>query len=345
MPESVPTRGPVLVDGLIVRSDGWTGGLAASGLDAIHVTAADWVGDFADACAGVARWQAILERDAEHLFGILDAGDLAWVGADDRTGVLLGLQNAAPVGADIERVEVLWRLGVRALQLTYNEANLVGDGCIEERDAGLSRLGRRVVAECNRLGILVDLSHVGRRSALDAVAASEAPVAATHANRRALVDNPRNQTDEVLLAIAAAGGVVGVSPWSPMCWTGGGQPDVSDFVAQLLGMIELVGVDAVAIGTDLPALSAQAPGSGPVLARSAADYPEIFGAYVAAVDNTIETRYCAGLDAIDRWSELPGHLAAAGLDASEAARVLGGNWIRLLGQVLPPAAGGPQGAS
>lgn len=329
----------MLVDGLVVKSDGWNDGLAASGLDAFHVTAADWVGDFAATCAGIARWNAILARDAAHLFGVRDAGDVARIGVEKRTGVVLGLQNAAPLERDLARVELFHQLGVRVLQLTYNDANLLGDGCIEERDAGLSRLGRKVVRECNRLGVLVDLSHVGRRSALDAVAVSTAPVAATHANRRALVPNPRNQPDEVLLAIAGAGGVVGVSPWAPMCWSGGGQPRIADFVAQVLGMVELLGVDAVAIGTDLPAQSQAAPSSAPVLARSVAHYPEIFGDYVEAVANTIETRYCRGFSAIGQWSELPGHLEAAGLSGEEIAKLAGANWLRLLGETFTtPAA-------
>jgi membrane dipeptidase len=250
---------------------------------------------------------------------------------------MFGLQNGEPIGDDLNRLADLWELGLRVFQLTYNQGNQLADGCTEARDGGLTDLGRGAVKECNRLGMLVDLSHVGRRSCLDAVEASSVPVAVTHANRRALVDNPRNKPDDVLLAVAEAGGVIGVTPWAPMCWRGGGAPDFEDFIAQLTSVLELVGVDSVAIGSDLAVVTAAAPPSAAILERSAASHPEIFAAYVAAVDNTIETRYCRGFQSVSRWSQLPDDLAALGLSDEDRAKVLGGNWLRLLAGVLPSA--------
>lgn len=334
MSDARANSSPILFDGLIVRGDGWTDGLAASGLRGIHVTAADWVADFAQTCRQVIEWNRILAAQADRLFPVRDAADVARIGVDDRLGVILGLQNAAPIESDLSRVELLWRLGIRVLQLTYNDANLVGDGCAEPRDARLTRLGRAVVSECNRLGVLVDLAHVGRRSALEAVELSSAPVAVTHSNRYALVPNPRNKPDEVLRAVAERGGVIGVTPWAPMCWRGGPQPGVAEFIDQLRGMVDLVGVDAVAIGTDLPAVTPKAPPSQAVLDRSVRHHPEILAEYVAAVGNTLETRYCRGLNRIDCWTDLPGHLADAGFDEEQARKLLGGNWLRLFAQVL-----------
>jgi membrane dipeptidase len=334
--DAVPNYSATRFDGLVVRSDGWTDGLAASGLRGIHVTAADWVGDdFATAAVGLAEWNRILDEQADRFFAVRCAEDVALIGEDPRLGVVLGLQNAEPIGDEVRRVRALWDLGVRVLQLTYNGANLLADGCTEVRDWGLSALGRRVVAECNRLGVLLDLSHLGHRSSLDIAGASSAPVAVTHANRHALVGNPRNKHDDVLRAVAGSGGVIGVTPWAPMCWRGGGQPGVEDFVAQLVSVIELVGIDAVGIGTDLSALTSAAPGSAAVLERSVASHPEIFAEYVSAVANTIETRYCLGLTSIDTWAGLPSILANAGFDPAQSAQVLGGNWLRLFGRTLP----------
>lgn len=329
-------------DGLIVRSDGWTDALAESGLNAIHVTASDWVGDYASTRASVVEWGRILERQSDHFYLIRTAEDLAKVGEDPRVGVVLGLQNGEPIEDDIGRLADLWDLGLRVFQLTYNEANLLADGCTEAGDGGLTELGREAVAECNRLGMLVDLSHVGHRSCLDAVEASSVPVAVTHANRRAVVDNPRNKPDDVLLAVAQSGGVIGVTPWSPMCWRGGGHPGFEDFIAQLSAVLELVGIDSVVIGSDLAVVTAAAPPSAAILERSAASHPEIFAAYVAAVDNTIETRYCRGFQSVARWAQLPDDLAALGLSDEERAKVLGGNWLRLFAGVLPSA--GPEEA-
>lgn len=326
-------------DGLIVRSDGWTQDLADSGLNAIHVTVSDWVGDYTSTRASVVDWNSILEDQADRFYPIRTNDDLGRVGTDARVGVIFGLQNGAPIGEDLSRLVDLWELGLRVFQLTYNEANQLADGCTESRDGGLTDLGRAAVEECNRLGILVDLSHVGHRSCLDTIEASALPTAITHANRRALVDNPRNKDDDVLLAVAESGGVIGVTPWSPMCWRGGGAPNFEDFCAQLLSVLELVGVDSVAIGSDLAVVSAAAPESAAILERSAASHPEIFSAYIAAVDNTIQTRYCRGFQSVSRWAQLPNDLAALGLAVDERAKLLGGNWLRLYADVLPSARG------
>jgi membrane dipeptidase len=319
-------------DGLIFSGDGWNAALEESGLSALHVTAADFFGDFEQTCAGIADWHRTLERDAERLFLVRDAEGLARIGSDERIGVVLGLQNAAALGTDLRRVEVLWRLDVRVLQLTYNEANQLADGCIEERDAGLSRLGRDVVRECGRAGILVDLSHVGRQSCLDAVAVAEQPVAITHANPVSVTPSPRNKDDDVLRAVAATGGVIGASPYGPMCWDRENPPTAATFVRTIHALLELVGEDHVAVGTDFSAMSAGA-GVEAILRRSLDLYPEIFGSYVEAYGNGLAARYCRDLPTVASWPQIPRLLLESGLSAETTAKVVGGNWIRLLGQV------------
>jgi membrane dipeptidase len=319
-------------DGLIFSGDGWNAALEESGLSALHVTAADFLGDFEQTRAGIAEWHRILERDAERLFLVRDADGLARIGSDERLGIVLGLQNAAALDRDLDRVEALWQLDVRVLQLTYNEANQLADGCIEERDAGLSRFGRDVVLACNRAGILVDLSHVGRRACLETAALTGRPVAITHANPAKVTPSPRNKDDEVLRAVASTGGVIGASPYGPMCWDGENPPTASTFVSTIHALLELVGEDHVAVGTDFPAMS---PGAGVegILRRSLDLYPEIFGPYVAAYGNGVAERYCRDLPTIASWPEIPRLLLASGLSEETTAKIVGGNWIRLLGEV------------
>ena len=139
-----------------------------------------------------AVWK-ILDDDPGHLLPVARAEDFDRVREHGGLGVIFGLQNASQVGEKPERVELLWRLGIRVLQLTYNDPNLLGDGCIEPRNAGLTRLGQEVVRQCNRSGVVVDVSHVGPQTSMDAVEASTQPVVATHSNRRALAVNPRNK--------------------------------------------------------------------------------------------------------------------------------------------------------
>jgi membrane dipeptidase len=323
-----PRRQPRLVDGLIVCSDGWTAELGASGLSAMHVTAADFLSDFSGVCTDIGGWHRILREEADRLFLVQSPADLDRVGVDPRVGVIFGLQNAAPVEQSLDRVDALWQLGVRVIQLTYNEGNLLGDGCLEARDAPLTRSGRELVQRCNELGILVDLSHVGRASLMDAVDASSAPVAITHANRSATAPSARNKDDEALRAVAATGGIVGVTPFGPLVWDGVNTPTPATFVAQVHGMLELLGEDSVAIGTDYPVV--KDPSSlGALLNRTLERFPGFVGAYAARFGNDISSRYVEGLDGIATWSTIATLLRDSGLEDRVVDKVCGENWLRL----------------
>jgi membrane dipeptidase len=292
----------------------------------VHVTVGDFLADFATVCEQILAWQLRIREQADRLFQLRDAGDVDRIGADGRVGVVFGLQNSALLDGRLERLEYLHGLGVRVLQLTYNEGNLVADGCLEPRDAGLTRFGRAVVAECNRLGIVIDLSHVGRRATLETAELSAAPVVCSHANRAALAGSPRNKSDEEIMAVARSGGIIGASPYGPICWSGNGRPTASTFVEQVRSLVSLVGEEAVAIGTDHAALSDDAALRS-VLGRSLERYPEIFADYAQAFGNEIEARYCEGLDRIEMWPRIPALLAQAGFSDATVGRLVGGNWI------------------
>jgi membrane dipeptidase len=323
---------PRLVDGLIVRSDGWTDGLAASGLSAMHVTAGDFLSDFAQVCTDIGGWHRIIREESDQLYLIDGVEDLDRVGVDPRVGVIFGLQNAAPAEQSLDRVDALRALGIRVIQLTYNEGNLVGDGCLEERNAPLTRNGRELVERCNELGILVDLSHVGRASLMSAVEVSKRPVAITHANRNASAPSPRNKDDEALRAVAATGGVVGVTPFGPLIWDGVTTPTPATFVAQIHEMLELLGEDSVAIGTDYPVVK-DASTLGDLTGRTLERFPGFVGAYAARFGNDIGSRYVEGLRGIETWSTFPELLSDSGLSDAVIAKVCGENWLRLYREV------------
>ena len=172
--------------------------------------------------------------------------------------VLMGFQGAEPMSENVHYVSIFHALGVRIVQLTYNEANRLGYGCLEPDDRGLTHFGIQVVRELNRLGMVVDLSHAGLKTSLDAINMSSDPVIFSHSNPRAMRDNPRNITDEQIRAVAERDGVVGIASFADfVADTREGQPNIDQFVDHISYVADLVGIDHVGIGSDCMS------GSGP----------------------------------------------------------------------------------
>lgn len=224
-----------------------------SGLTCVHVTLTP-VGTtppdtaFAETMITLSYFEREIDRHPDALTRIRTAGDITAAKAAGCTGLIYGLQDAVAFETDLDRLEALYHLGVRVVQPTYNRRNLLGDGCLEPANAGLSRTGVEAIERMNALGILVDLSHCGRRTAADAIRASKKPVAFTHTGCAALNDNPRNRTDEELRAVADKGGVCGV--YIMPFLSHGRQPTGADVVRHLEHMLDVAGEDHVSIGTD-----------------------------------------------------------------------------------------------
>ncbi|GAA4090730.1 dipeptidase [Nocardioides kongjuensis] len=176
----------------------------------------------------------------EQLRAIVAGGELAAV---------LHFQGTMPLGNDVGMVDAFHRLGVRVMQPTYNHAGLVGDGCLEERDAGLTRFGRDVVRRLQQVGIAVDLSHAGERVCHDVLDQAQAPVIATHANARAVHDSPRNLRDEVIDRIAATGGVIGLCAF-PSFVSADPAPTLDQLLDHAVHIAERVGPQHLSLGTD-----------------------------------------------------------------------------------------------
>ena len=156
-------------------------------------------------------------RDDESLLHVTEPRHVREAKADGRLGVIFHVQKPPPeLADDPDEAWNLQRLGIRMLQLTYNDHIPFGDGCLEPTDAGLSDAGVRVVRAANEAGILLDVSHAGRRTAMDVIAASAEPVVASHCNPDAVCRNPRNLADEAIAAIAERGGVIGVTAFPSM---------------------------------------------------------------------------------------------------------------------------------
>jgi membrane dipeptidase len=222
-----------------------------SGLTAVNVTLGYVSGDadpFEQSVRDVAQMDARLRAGAKDLLKVYTAEDILRARSAGRIGVIYGFQNAAMLGSDVQRVDLFANLGVRVVQLTYNPANALGDGSMAAENRGLTPFGRDVVERLNALRVMVDLSHSGQRTCLDAARASKQPISINHTGCRALNDLPRNKTDEELRLVASRGGFVGIYFMPFLNPTG--HATAADVVAHIDHAVNVCGEDHVGIGTD-----------------------------------------------------------------------------------------------
>ncbi len=223
----------------------------ASGVTLAHVTVGE-VGNAPDRFEKTIESLAGVEHEiASHpdiFLKVLRASDIKLAKSTNRMGLVYGFQDTSMLQGDLKRLSLFHDLGIRICQPTYNRRNLMGDGCLEPGNAGLSRLGFEFVAEVNRLHILLDLSHAGVKTIADGIQASTAPAAITHTGCRALVDVPRNTHDRELRALADRGGVAGIY-FMPFL-KGTGQPHAEDLIRHLDHAVNVCGEDHVGLGTD-----------------------------------------------------------------------------------------------
>jgi membrane dipeptidase len=222
-----------------------------SGVTVINFTIND-VGNgpnkFMAAIKNIAGIEHELQLHPDALMKVLRGQDIQTAKASKRLGIIYGCQDTTMLEGDLKNLSVFKDLSVRIVQPTYNVRNLMGDGCIEKADGGLSKLGYDFVAEMNRLKLLLDLSHAGPRTIAEGIAASKAPMAITHTACRALVDLPRNTRDSELRALADRGGVVGIY-FMPFLRESG-QPHAEDLIRHIEHAVNVCGEDHVGLGTD-----------------------------------------------------------------------------------------------
>ena len=225
----------------------------ASGLTATHLTigavgAMSPLEAFEKIVRDMARWEGEIETHPQVLTRVRNASDIRDARQSGHTGLIYGLQDGVSFEDDLDRLSTLHQIGIRIIQPTYNRRNLLGDGCMEPSDAGLSRTGFAAIERMNELGILIDLSHCGRRTAADAISASNRPVSFTHTGTYTLVNHPRHRTDEEMRAVAETGGVTGIYVMPYLAR--GKQPTAQDVIIHLEQAINVAGEDHVSLGTD-----------------------------------------------------------------------------------------------
>lgn len=307
-----------------------------SGMTAVMMTAAPqgrfWLDDAAYQATRkrIDDWKARIDKHSDVLLLVRNGADLERAHRERRVGVILTFQGTESLGEDIDRIAQFREQGVRVIQLTHNRRNLVGDGCMEPGNAGLSNYGREVVERLNAQRIVVDLAHGAPRTIREGILASKAPVLIGHTGCRSLVDAPRLVYDEELKLLADRGGVAGMIFWPYIREQG--QQMAADVIRHIEHAVKVCGEDHVGIGTDL--------GISPIeiTAQFAKDNLEqikdMIGQGIFARDRDPNLLlFPPDLNVVNRFEVFAGMLSARGHSDARIEKILGRNFARVMGEV------------
>jgi membrane dipeptidase len=300
------------------------------GVTAYLVTAWRPHADFEGAVADGMEWHRIA-RQHSNLIVAVSVNDIRLAKRESKAALVIAAQGGDWIGRELHRVEAMARLGLRQLLLAYNATNQLADGCLDRTEGGLSKLGVRVVQECNRAGILLDGTHTGKRSTLELIDRSEAPIVFSHSNPSAIAPNPRNIDDEQITACARRGGVICLAPWGPLVLRDEmkHQPSLDDFIDMIDHVANLTGsADHIGIGTDMSLGSYPFHDTDP---WGAPDYVNPFEEYGRRI--TADPRSPKrSLDGFSDYAEVVGlaaRLEERGYSGEDIGNVLGENYLRV----------------
>ena len=289
-------------------------------VDAVHVTIT-YHENFRETVLQIEKWNRFFEQFPDLIFQGRTAADIKVAKDTKRTAIFFGSQNPSCIEDDIGLVEILHTLGLRFMQLTYNNQSLLAAGCYEADDPGLTRMGREVVAEMNRVGLVVDMSHSAERSTLDAIEYSSRPIAITHANPSFWHSALRNKSNSVLKALGESKGMLGFSIY-PHHLKNGSNCSVQSFCDMVAKTIDLMGEDNVGIGTDL---CQDQP-------DSVVEWMRV-GRWTKSIDYGEGSADKPGFPEMPNWfggnldfSNISTGLKNTGMDASMVSKVMGVNW-------------------
>ena len=334
-----PTMTPADVDALLARADvidalsadeTWNepdavfAAFKRSGLTAIHTSLANR--NLAVAQRDLKTWQDRFDKFPDRLMKIARAADFDEARKTGRLGVLLGFQNGTIVESDVRNLDALYQAGARCIQLTYNSRNLIGDGCTERTNAGLSDFGVSVVSRMNELGIVVDLSHCGEATSRDGIAFSKVPPAFTHTMCKTIHDHVRAKSDELIKAMSNKGGMTGILT---LGYFVGPTADASveDYLRHVDHAVKVAGLDHVGLASDY-----SIRGIGTIHTRESWYVPRL-----TAFKPSYKVRwppFIAELDQPERFKTIAHGLAKRGYTSGDVEKLLGGNWRRYFAEVL-----------
>jgi membrane dipeptidase len=300
-------------------------------VDAVHVTIA-YHETFRETVLNFERWNRWFERYPDLIMKGLTASDIDRARDTNRTAIFFGFQNPSPIEDDIGLVEIMHTLGARFMQLTYNNQSLLATGCYEAEDTGITRMGRQVIREMNRVGLVIDMSHSADRSTIEAAEISERPIAITHANPHVWAPALRNKKDNVIRAVTENGGMIGFSLY-PHHLKDKSDCTVQDFCEMIARTADQFGTEHLGIGSDL---CQDQPDSVVEWMRT--------GRWTKDMDYGEGSASAPGFPPMPTWFEdnrdfgnVEQGLRDTGMAEAEVAGIMGGNWYRFFADNFGPA--------
>jgi len=268
----------------------------------------------------------ILNANPDRLVLVRSAADILKAKREKKFAWLYGTQDMSMVGGDLDRLAQLKKDGVMTVQLTYNNGNLAGDGSLEPRNGGLTKLGKAAIERIEAEKMLLDLSHGGARTMAEAAAFAKRPLVISHTGARAVVDHPRNTADETIKAIADKGGVIGVY-FMPFL-TLDSHPKGEDLLRHVEHIANVAGEDHVGIGTDNGVLPQD---TGPEATRKLNEWAaqRIKMGIAAPGEGLNVWPMVADYNSVDRYRRFVADLQKRGWSEARLEKLVGGNFLRV----------------
>lgn len=301
--------------------------LNTCGCTAYAVTAWDPHDDAGNALDAMANWYRVAQTYPDSVRIAYTARDIVEAKQQNQAALIIASQGGDFLDSKIHRLELFHRMGLRMMLPVYNDRNAICDGCLEPSNAGLSQFGRRWVDECNRLGVLIDLTHVGERATLEIMDRTQQPVVFSHSNPKALVENPRNITNEQITRCAQTGGVIAPTNWGPLNFKAGmtTRPTLEDYINAIDYIVDLVGIDHVGIGTDM---SHGTYPDGDLIRGHGKGVVNDYARYVEGNPRS-KLRNVEGFDDYSQLLDVVDALQRRGYKQTDVEKILGGNFLRV----------------
>ena len=302
-----------------------------SGITAMNVTVdrgSSRYDPFYNSVNGIAYFEREIRAHPDVFMKIVSVDDLETAKETNRFGIILGFQDSTMIAQDLDRVSLFYNLGVRIMQLTYNLRNVVGDGCLEPANAGLSKFGHRLVESLNTAGMLVDASHCSTNTTDDAIAASSKPIGITHSGCKAVFDHPRSKSDQTLRAMADKGGVVGI--YLMPFLNAAGPPKAEHVLQHIEHAINVCGEDHVGIGSDLSVTPIVHDAAYQSMLEEVGVLRRGMGIAAPRED---QAPYVPDLNSPSRMELIADLLIDNGHTPARVEKIIGGNWKRLFAEV------------